>query len=198
MKLTARKLGKSDKSDLLVCTRDDGSTTQVAMPRQGVLPHDLLHFIVETALPLRHGFLSQAAAGGSIAIDAGMSYVEGPAQHVMESGQVESLVEALQTQLWAGAYRKVGSLTFASDVYILDKLAELGIEPIWCHPGEEWGINCLTVRPGRVIMPDDSPRTAELLEKRGIEVVPIPYFELHKNGGGIHCSTMELRRDPAA
>lgn len=104
MRLTARKLGKSDKSDLLVCTRDDGSTAQVAMPRQGVLPHDLLHFIVETALPLRHGFLSQVADGGSIAIDAGMSCVEGPAQHVMESGQVESLVEALQTQLWAGAF----------------------------------------------------------------------------------------------
>ena len=82
--------------------------------------------------------------------------------------------------------------------WFLDRLSELGIEPIWCHPGEEWGINCLTVRPGRVIMPDDSPRTAELLERRGLEVVRIPYFELHKNGGGIHCSTMELRRDPAA
>ena len=81
--------------------------------------------------------------------------------------------------------------------WFLDRLAELGIEPIWCHPGEEWAINCLTVRPGRVIMPDDSPRTAELLERRGIEVVRIPYFELHKNGGGIHCSTMELRRDAA-
>jgi hypothetical protein len=52
MRLTARKLGRHDKSDLLVCTRDDGSTAQVAMPRQGVLPHDLLHFIVETALPM--------------------------------------------------------------------------------------------------------------------------------------------------
>jgi N-dimethylarginine dimethylaminohydrolase len=82
--------------------------------------------------------------------------------------------------------------------WFLDRLAELGIEPIWCHPGEEWGINCLTVRPGRVIMPDDSPRTAELLDRRGIEVVPIPYDELHKNGGGIHCSTMELRRSLAA
>jgi len=28
--------------------------------------------------------------------------------------------------------------------------------------------------------------------------VRIPYFELHKNGGGIHCSTMELRREAAA
>jgi len=104
MKLTARKLGKSDKSDLLICTRADGSTTQVAMPRQGVLPHDLVHYVVETALPFRHGFLSQVADGASIAFDAGVSYVDGPARHVLESGQVESLVEALQTQLWAGAF----------------------------------------------------------------------------------------------
>ena len=104
MQLLARKLGKADKSDLLVCTRDDGSTTQVAMPRQGVLPHDLVHCVVESALPFRHGFLSQVADGASIAFDSGVSYVQGPERHVVESGQVESIVEALQAQLWAGAF----------------------------------------------------------------------------------------------
>ena len=104
MKMLARKLGKAERSDLLVCTRADGSVVQVAMPRQGVLPHDLIHWVVESTLPFRHGFLSQVADGASIAIDAGMSYVEGPARHVVESGQVESIVEALQTQLWAGAF----------------------------------------------------------------------------------------------
>jgi len=104
MKMIARKLGKAERNDLLVCTRADGSTAQVAMPRQGVLPHDLIHWIVESALPFRHGFLSQVADGASIAIDAGMSYVAGPERHVIESGQVESIVEALQTQLWAGAF----------------------------------------------------------------------------------------------
>lgn len=81
--------------------------------------------------------------------------------------------------------------------WFLDRLGELGIEPIWCHPGEEWAINCLATRPGRVIMCDDCPHTAELVERRGVEVVRIPYSELHKNGGGVHCSTMELLRDPA-
>jgi len=104
MKMLARKLGKAERSDLLVCTRTDGSTTQVAMPRQGVLPHDLVHWVVESALPFRHGFLSQVADGASIAFDAGVSYVVGPERHVVESGQVESVVEALQTQLWAGAF----------------------------------------------------------------------------------------------
>ena len=81
--------------------------------------------------------------------------------------------------------------------WFLDKLDELGIEPVWCHPEEEWAINSLAVRPGRVLMSAGNPRTAERLERRGVEVVTLPYDEIQKNGGGIHCSTMELRRDPA-
>ena len=110
MKLLARKLGKADKSDLLVCTRADGSTTQVDMPRQGVLPHDLVHCVVESALPFRHGFLSQVADGASIAFESGVSTVQGPQRHVVESGQVESIVEALQSQLWAGAFDRTSFL----------------------------------------------------------------------------------------
>ena len=104
MKLLARKLGKSDKHDLLICTRADGSSAQVPMPRHGILPHDLVHCVVESALPFRHGFLSQVADGAGIGFDAGVSYTDGPRQHVVESGQVESLVEALQSQLWAGGF----------------------------------------------------------------------------------------------
>jgi N-dimethylarginine dimethylaminohydrolase len=81
--------------------------------------------------------------------------------------------------------------------WFLDRLGELGIEGIWCHPDEPWAINALAVRPGRVVMSDGNPRTAARLEQRGVEVVVLPYDEIEKNGGGIHCSTMELRRDPA-
>jgi N-dimethylarginine dimethylaminohydrolase len=79
--------------------------------------------------------------------------------------------------------------------WFLDRLAELGIEPIWCHPDELWAINSLAVRPGRVLMCAGYPYTAERLERRGIEVVRVPYDEIQKNGGGIHCSTMELVRE---
>jgi N-dimethylarginine dimethylaminohydrolase len=41
------------------------------------------------------------------------------------------------------------------------------------------------------------PRTAEHLERRGVTVITLAFGEIQKNGGGIHCSTMELRRDPA-
>jgi N-dimethylarginine dimethylaminohydrolase len=79
----------------------------------------------------------------------------------------------------------------------LVKLRELGIETIQAAAGEEWGLNLLCLRPGRVLMAEGSPRTAELLGRSGIEVVTIPYDELHKNGGGVHCSTIELVRDRA-
>ena len=81
--------------------------------------------------------------------------------------------------------------------WFLDRLDELGIESIYRHESERWALNSLAVRPGRVIMNDSSPYTRERLEERGIEVVAIPYDEVQKNGGGIHCSTMELLRDDA-
>jgi N-dimethylarginine dimethylaminohydrolase len=81
--------------------------------------------------------------------------------------------------------------------WFLDRLNALGYELLHCPPGEEWAINSLVLRPGRVLMCEGYPRTAELLEGRGIEVVTIPYDEIQKGGGGIHCSTMELVREPA-
>src|SRR5918999_3576750 len=79
--------------------------------------------------------------------------------------------------------------------WFLERLRELGIEALWCHPEERWAVNLLAIRPGKVLMPAECSRTAELLEQRGIEVVPIRYDEIQKNGGSIHCSTLEIRRD---
>ena len=76
-------------------------------------------------------------------------------------------------------------------------LRQLGIETIEGVAGEEWGLNLLCLRPGRVLMAEGSPGTVERLEQAAIEVVTIPYEEIHKNGGGVHCSTIELVRDPA-
>ena len=81
--------------------------------------------------------------------------------------------------------------------WFLDRLRELGIEAIPCPAGEEWAINSLALAPGRMLMTDGYPRSRELLERRGFEVVTIPYDEIQKGGGGVHCSTMELQRDPA-
>jgi N-dimethylarginine dimethylaminohydrolase len=77
----------------------------------------------------------------------------------------------------------------------LERLSRLGIEAIWCHPDELWAINSLALEPGHVLMCEGCPWTAERLESRSVRVTAIPYDEIQKNGGGIHCSTMELIRD---
>ena len=82
--------------------------------------------------------------------------------------------------------------------WFLDRLRELGIELIAVLADERWAINWLVVRPGRIVISEGQPRTLELLAARGVEVVEIPYREIQRGGGGIHCTTMELRRERAA
>lgn len=56
MLLIATKRPPSEKSDLLRFIRQDSSVSEIEMPRQGVLPHDLVHFVVESGLKLSDGF----------------------------------------------------------------------------------------------------------------------------------------------
>ncbi len=79
----------------------------------------------------------------------------------------------------------------------LSELERMGIELVHADPGEEWGLNLLALSPRRVLMAAGSPRTAERMSSAGVEVALVPYDELQNNGGGVHCSTMELIRDPA-
>jgi hypothetical protein len=104
MQLIATRHAASDKVDHLRCVRADGSTTETAMPRQGALPHDLVHALVETALGFSDGFMGLVARGADIAFAAKAfhEYID-PARHA-QVAQAESVVEALQTQLWGGAF----------------------------------------------------------------------------------------------
>ena len=104
MKLIARKLEAAGKVDRLRVRRDDGSETGCEMPRQGVLPHDLVHAVVESRLRLKEGFLGLVAKGADIAFAEKnfRDYID-PERH-FEVAQSESVVEGLQTQLWQGAF----------------------------------------------------------------------------------------------
>jgi N-dimethylarginine dimethylaminohydrolase len=78
----------------------------------------------------------------------------------------------------------------------LEKLKELGIRVVEADPRDgPFGVNCLSVSPGRVIMAAHAERTADHLDKLGVEVIPVEYGEIHKSGGGVHCSTLPLIRD---
>lgn len=104
MKLIARKSGPQDKYDRLRCVRDDGSATEVDMPRQGTLPHDLVHAVIESRLGFRNGFIGLVAKGAEIAFasKAFHEYID-PVRHA-EVAQAESVVESLQAQLWLGRF----------------------------------------------------------------------------------------------
>lgn len=104
MKLTATKSAKSDKLDHLVCERSDGTRTSVVMPRQGILPHDLIHFVVESTLGYRHGFLGEVAGGADIAFAMQMSHNLAHAAPSPQLTHAEAIVESLQAQLWSGAF----------------------------------------------------------------------------------------------
>lgn len=92
------------------------------------------------------------------------------------------------------------ALAFIQDLpwWFLERLKELGIHILNADPYDgAFGVNCLAVRPGRVLMSAHAERTAKRLHSAGVEVVPVEYDELHKGGGGIHCSTLPLIRDEA-
>jgi N-dimethylarginine dimethylaminohydrolase len=79
----------------------------------------------------------------------------------------------------------------------IEELKAMGIELLHANPHEAWAVNMLALGPRRVLMAEGSPRTVEQLTSADVEVVTVPYDEFHPNGGGVHCSTMELVRDPA-
>jgi len=82
--------------------------------------------------------------------------------------------------------------------WFLEDLERRGFELLHPAPGEEWALNALCLAPGRLLMAEGSPATVEKLRANGVDVVTIPYDEIQKAGGGVHCSTMELVREPGS
>lgn len=80
----------------------------------------------------------------------------------------------------------------------MEELKRLGVRMIPVnHEDPSWAVNCLAVAPGRVLMSDAvSPRTQEALDRAGITVRLVGYDKVCLGGGGIHCSTSPLVRDP--
>lgn len=81
--------------------------------------------------------------------------------------------------------------------WFIEEMKARGIRPIPLDPSDPpLTNNCLAVRPGKVIFPATGVRTMERLVRCGIEVVPIDVSEINKMGGGIHCATLPLIREP--
>jgi N-dimethylarginine dimethylaminohydrolase len=80
----------------------------------------------------------------------------------------------------------------------LERLKALGVRSVEIEPADDkWIVNSLAVAPGKIIMPEGATnRTLDALAKHGVSWTTIPYGKMQLNGGGIHCSTTPLIRDP--
>src|SRR5689334_5514381 len=104
MKLIATKQGKADKYDLLRCVRMDGTEASTKMPRQGLLAHDLIHYVVESTLGYRNGFLGLIGQGAEFAYTMEQTHNVGNGELALQAIHAEAIVESLQAQLWAGSF----------------------------------------------------------------------------------------------
>ncbi|MER9849463.1 arginine deiminase family protein [Mesorhizobium sp. M0106] len=80
----------------------------------------------------------------------------------------------------------------------IEYLDKRGIKMIELPPEDSaMSLNCLAVAPGRVIMHGSrSKRLADRLDAAGITVLTCNYETVELGGGGLHCSTAPLIRDP--
>lgn len=80
----------------------------------------------------------------------------------------------------------------------LTELKDRGIRTVEISPADNSAIiNSLAVAPGRLIMPEGATnRTLDALAAAGVTWTTLAYDKMMLNGGGIHCSTMPLIRDP--
>ncbi|WP_426167445.1 hypothetical protein [Sandarakinorhabdus sp. DWP1-3-1] len=82
--------GKYDRLDIVTAA---GAQPAIACPKQGIVPHDMVHFAVEAEVESL-GFLGGIAAGGDSSFQAGADDPHARA--------VERLVETVQAEAWSG------------------------------------------------------------------------------------------------
>lgn len=90
--------------DTLTCIRPDGTATTSMLPRQGVLPHEAIHFVVESALGWRDALFGDVASGATLA--EAHAKLHGGARawsKMTQALQTEALVDTFQAEQWGGA-----------------------------------------------------------------------------------------------
>jgi len=90
MRLTFTKRG--GKHDELLIERQGRPPETIACPKQGIIPHDMVHYAVESILA-HQGFLSLVAEGQA----AGFATTGGASEEA-----IERLVETFQAEMWGG------------------------------------------------------------------------------------------------
>lgn len=104
MRVRFTKSAPADPADRLICIRADSTLTEAALPRQGILPHDAFHFVVETTLGWPDAFFGVIAGGAELdRLTAELHGADARRTCPVRVRQSEALVECLQANQWGGA-----------------------------------------------------------------------------------------------
>lgn len=90
MRLTFTK--GAGKHDFLNIDRDGQTIETIECPKQGILPHDMIHYAVESVLPCP-GFLSLLHEGRPAGFSMGGDSI---------AEAIERIVEIFQAEMWSG------------------------------------------------------------------------------------------------
>lgn len=91
-------------ADALACVRPDGTATTGTLPRQGILPHAAVHFVIETTLGWHDAFFGRVARGETIdEVTAKLHGQSGAWAKMTQAMQTEALAECLEAEQWSGS-----------------------------------------------------------------------------------------------
>ena len=102
---------KGEREDRIEAVRADGSRALTSFPHKGPVPHDAVHFYVESALGIPDAFWGRVAAGNhpeeiqDIAKAAGHASASRgtvPDSSIVRLVQAERAVECFEADLWGG------------------------------------------------------------------------------------------------
>ena len=102
---------KGEDEDRIEAVRADGSSVSTRFPHKGPVPHDAVHFHVESALAIRDAFWGMVAAGkypqeiadiAKVAGHASAKRAEVPDASIVPLLQAERLVECFEADMWSG------------------------------------------------------------------------------------------------
>lgn len=106
------RITKGSEKDHIEVIRHDGSIETTTFPKKGLLPHDVVHLVVESKLQFETGFWGRVADGanpedvGAVAIAGGhrsSSRAQTPREDIVELIQAERIVECFEAEMWSEA-----------------------------------------------------------------------------------------------
>lgn len=92
------------EADALTCVRPDGSATTASLRRQGILPREAFHFVIEDLLGWHDALFGHIARGESLEqVTARLQGRSATWAKITQAQQSAALVECLEAEQWGGA-----------------------------------------------------------------------------------------------